>query len=83
MQRNLFTAETIAQAAKSPKPGTPEASLDKYLARTIRRVTLFLSQAEYDDTLEKAEQACKLLGVDNHTELFKAMLDDVLSRKLS
>lgn len=72
----LFSAKDLVKEATPPKAGTPEATLDKYLARTIRRVTLFFSQAEYDTVLRKAKYVADEIGVDNHTELFKRLLDE-------
>lgn len=80
----LFSLDEISATVerKLPKPGTPEASLDKYLQRTIRRVTLFLSQEEYDETLLMAKRVAEAMGIDNHTDLFKELIRE-RERKLS
>ena len=74
----LFSLGEIAATTEQAKPkdGTPESTLDKYLQRTIRRVTLFLTQAEYDETILKAKRVAEAIGTTNHTELFKALLDE-------
>lgn len=56
------------------KPGTPEASLDKYLSRTIRRVTLFFPQAEYDGILLAAKRVMAATGTTNHSDLFERLV---------
>lgn len=74
----LFSLGEIAETTEptKPKEGTPESTLDKYLQRTIRRVTLFLSQGEYDEVLTKAKRVCQKLGVTNHTDCFKKLIHE-------
>ena len=76
----MFDPEKIAGKESEPRPGTPEASLDKYLRRTIRRVTLFFPQVEYDAVITEAKIAMALSGAENHSDLFSFLLREFLER---
>jgi hypothetical protein len=62
------------------KAGTPEAGLDKYLARTIRRVTLFFSESEYSQVIDDLKTISKHLGTENNTDTIRRLLDEELKR---
>lgn len=62
------------------KPGTPEASLDKYLARTIRRITLFFSEAEYSQVVSDLANLGKQLGTNNNTDTIRRLISEELQR---
>jgi len=62
------------------KAGTPEAGLDKYLARTIRRVTLFFPEAEYSQVIDDLKTISKRLQTENNTDTIRRLICEELNR---
>lgn len=62
------------------KAGTPEAGLDKYLARTIRRVTLFFPESEYSQVIDDLKTISRHLETDNNTDTIRRLICEAINR---
>jgi hypothetical protein len=79
-QKLLFSLGELRPKAIA-KAGTPEAGLDKYLARTIRRVTLFFAQSEYSRVIAELAELGKKLGTENNTDTVRRLISEEIKRK--
>ena len=79
-QKLLFSLGELRPKAIA-KAGTPEAGLDKYLARTIRRVTLFFAQSEYSQVIAELAELGKQLGTENNTDTVRRLISEEIKRK--
>lgn len=78
--QGLLFALGDLRTKEAPRAGTPEADLDKYLARTIRRVTLFFSEAEYAKVISDLMVLGKKFGTENHTDTVRRLIDENIER---